>query len=64
MDIEFDKLTDAQKKCVLRYAKVHKKLTSLQEEMKDIQTRITETIEELKTIRKEEHKIFNNGEKE
>jgi septation ring formation regulator EzrA len=64
MEIEFDKLTDDQKKCVLRYTKVHKKLTNLQSEMEDIQTRIKETIEELELIRKQEHKIFNNGKKE
>jgi len=64
MEIEFDKLTDEQKKCVMQYAKVHKKLTSLQSEMEDIQNRIKETIDELKLIRKQEHKIFNNGEKE
>lgn len=64
MEIEFDNLTDEQKKCVLEYAKVHKKLTSLQSEMEDIQTRIKETIEELELIRKEEHKIFSNGKKE
>jgi len=64
MDIHFDNLNDEQKKCVLKYAKVHKKLTSLQSEMEDIQTRIKETIEELELIRKEEHKIFSNGKKE
>ena len=62
--LEFDELNDEQKECVIKYTKVHKKLTKLQDEMKDIQERIKKTIEELELIRKEENKIFNNGKKE
>jgi len=63
MEIEFDKLTDEQKKCVIRYTKVHKKLKGLQEDMKNIEVRIKETIQELEIIRETENKIFKNGEK-
>jgi hypothetical protein len=64
MKLEFDDLTHEQKKYVLKYTKVHKKLTALQTEMKDIDKRIKETIEELELIREAENKIFNNGKKE
>jgi len=62
--LEFDDLTSEQKDYVLKYSKVHQKLTDLQNEMKVIQDRIKETIEELESIRDSENKIFNNGKKE
>lgn len=63
MNLDFNKLSDGQKEYVSKYTTVHNKLTKLQKEMADIEKRISETIEELEELRKNENKTINNGKK-
>ena len=62
MAIDFNTLTAEQQSFVMEYSAIHKKLTSLQDEMADIEKRTLETISELEDMRLKETKIFENGE--
>lgn len=61
MSMDFNKLSEEQQVYALKYTSVHRKLKGLQTEMEDIEKRISETIDELETLRLNENKIFNNG---
>jgi len=62
MAIDFNTLTAEQQAFVMEYSAIHKKLTTLQGEMADIEKRTLETISELEDMRLKETKIFENGE--
>ena len=56
MQLDFSRLNKEQKAYVEKYTAVREKLTKLQAEMADIEKRISETIEELEELRKNENK--------
>jgi len=62
-ELNWDELTEEQKKFVLEYKQIHSKLNNLRDKMDVIQKEIKEQIKKLEDLRKKENKLFNNGEK-
>ena len=62
-EINWDQLTEEQKKFVLEYKQIHSKLNNLRDKMDVIQKEIKEQIKRLEDLRKKENKLFNNGKK-
>ena len=62
-EINWDQLTEEQKKFVLEYKQIHSKLNNLRDKMDVIQEEIKEQIKKLEDLRKKENKLFNNGKK-
>ena len=62
-EINWDQLTEEQKKFVLEYKQIHSKLNNLRDKMNVIQKEIKEQIKRLEDLRKKENKLFNNGKK-
>ena len=62
-EINWDRLTEEQKKFVLEYKQIHSKLNNLRDKMDVIQEEIKEQIKRLEDLRKKENKLFNNGKK-
>jgi|TARA_B100000768_G_scaffold114288_1_gene105802 septation ring formation regulator EzrA len=58
-----NKLNEEQQAFVVKYKAIYNKLTSLQEKMDSIRKESEVLMEELKTLRKQENKIFKNGKK-
>ena len=62
-ELNWDELTEEQKKFVLEYKQIHSKLNNLRDKMDVIQKEIKEQIKKLEDLRKKENKLFNNGKK-
>ena len=61
MKLDLESLTDEQRNVVHLYQKEHEKLKRYEREMKELKTKVEDTLNVLKTIREKEIKLFDNG---